>query len=178
MSYYTQMLQEKQRLTHKLKNIQRELSKLPDGKLICARNGNGIKWYHSDGKIRTHIKKGNRPYAEQLALKKYLSTVSDELISEIRAIDFYLRHSHLANESVKLLTEKPGYRELLAPFFQTLPEEQAAWVSADYERNTKYPQNLKHKSSSGNMVRSKSEVLIDHILTTHKIPFKPNPYYP
>ena len=36
----------------------------------------------------------------------------------------------------------------------------------------KYPEHLKHKASSGNMVRSKSEVLIDHILTTNKIPFR------
>ena len=148
------------------------MSTLPDGKLICARNGNSIKWYHSDGKIRTNIKKSNRPYAEQLAIKKYLTTVSDELISEIRAIDFYLRHYHPSNESVKLLTEKPGYRELLSPYFQTLSAEQAAWAMTDYDRNMKYPQHLKHQACSGNMVRSKSEALIDYILTTNKIAFR------
>ncbi|MBE5956975.1 MAG: ATPase [Lachnospiraceae bacterium] len=169
---YNQMLNEKKRLEHKLKTIQKELSALPEGKLICARNGKCIKWYHSDGKIRTLIKKKDRAYAERLAVKKYLTTLSEELICEIRAIDFYLRHHHSSNESLLLLTEKPGYPELLSPYFHTFSEEQAAWVMADYDRNTKYPQHLRHKASSGRMVRSKSEALIDYILTTNKIPFR------
>lgn len=170
--YYNQMLKERKRLEKKLKEIQEDLSSLPEGKLICARNGKGVKWYHSDGKIRTLIKKKNRSYAEQLAIKKYLMTLSEELISEIRAIDFYLRHHHSSHDSLSLLTEKPGYRELLSPYFKTLSDEQYTWSSADYNRNTKYLEHLKHRASSGNMVRSKSEVLIDHILTTHKIPFR------
>jgi len=166
------MKKEKERLERKLKTVRKELSTLPDGKLICARNGKGIKWYHSDGKIRTYIKKKDRTYAEQLAIKKYLTTLSEEMISEIRAIDFYLRHHHSSNESQLLLTEKPGYPELLSPHFRTYSEEQAAWIMADYDRNMKYPQHLKHKASSGRMVRSKSEALIDHILTTNNIPFR------
>lgn len=171
-TYFNQMLQERKRLAEKLKAIQKELSTLPDGKLICARNGKGIKWYHSDGKIRTHIQKKNKTYAEQLAIKKYLSTIADELTAEIRAIDFYLRHHHISNESELLLTEKPGFRELLSPYFKTFSQEQAEWLSADYDKNLKYPQHLKHKASSGNMVRSKSEALIDYFLTAHKIPFR------
>ena len=170
--YYNQMLKERKRLEQKLKEIQKDLSSLPDGKLICARNGKGVKWYHSDGKIRTLIKKKNRSYAEQLAIKKYLTTLSEELISEIRAIDFYLRHHHSSKEAELLLTEKPGFRELLLPYFKTFSKEQSDWVLADYDRNLKYPQHLKHKASSGNMVRSKSEALIDYLLTVNHIPFR------
>ena len=166
------MLSERNRLEAQLQSIKQQLQSLPDGKLICARNGKGIKWYHSDGKIRTHIRKDNRPYAEQLAIKKYLTTLSDELTSEIRAINFYLRHHHPSNEAELLLTEKPGYRELLTPYFQTFSEKQADWISAPYDRNLNYPHHLKHKTSSGNIVRSKSEAMIDFILTTNKIPFR------
>lgn len=62
------MLSERNRLEAQLQSIKQQLQSLPDGKLICARNGKGSKWYHSDGKIRTHIRKDNRPYAEQIGL--------------------------------------------------------------------------------------------------------------
>jgi len=166
------MLAERNRLEAKLKSIKEQLDIMPDGKLICARNGKGIKWYHSDGKIRTHIKKGERPYAEQLALKKYLTLLSDDLIAEIRSIDFYLRHHPDVNKAEQLLTEKPGYQELLLPYFTSQPDIQSDWLHEPYERNLKHPQYLKHKTSSGNMVRSKSEAMIDYILTTNGIPFR------
>ena len=41
-----------------------------------------------------------------------------------------------------------------------------------YQKNQKYPEQLIHKSSSGNIVRSKSETIIDMLLYTNKIPFR------
>ena len=41
-----------------------------------------------------------------------------------------------------------------------------------YEKNQSHPNALRHNCISGNVVRSKSEVLIDHALFTHQIPFR------
>lgn len=167
------MLKESQRLQQQIDSIQRKLSIFPDGKLICSHNGKRCKWYISDGHTKTHIPRKERQLAEQLAAKKYLSLHLEDLSQEKRAIDFYLRH-HLpdSRKAENLLTEIPGYQELLSPFFSTKSQKLMNWMHSPYERNTKYPEQLIHKASSGNYVRSKSEAMIDMFLYTNQIPFR------
>lgn len=54
----------------------------------------------------------------------------------------------------------------------TCPKEVSDWMNSSYERNPYHPENLIHKSSSGNLVRSKSESIIDMLLYTKRIPFR------
>lgn len=62
MTIYDQMLKERQRLKTEIHSVQTKLKKLPAGRLICNRNGNGFKWYRSDGsrKNYSYIPKKNR----------------------------------------------------------------------------------------------------------------------
>ena len=45
-------------------------------------------------------------------------------------------------------------------------------MDAPFEKNPKYPEQLIHKSTSGNYVRSKSEAMIDTFLHMNKLPFR------
>lgn len=69
---HTQILTARDRNGQELRTIQKQLQKLPPGKLICSRNRTTVKWYQGDGHSKTYIPKANRTLAEQLALKKYL----------------------------------------------------------------------------------------------------------
>ncbi len=168
---YQRMLQEQEQLSNQIKNLASHLSTYPPGKLICTQNQNRSKWYVSDGHTQTYIPKKERPLAEQLAVKKYLSARYEELLQEQRAIEQYLKH-HTTCHSQDLLAANSPYQELLAPFFKPISQELLEWTNAPYEHNTKFPEQRIHKSISGNKVRSKSEVLIDMALYTNKIPFR------
>lgn len=173
ITLYDQMFAERQRLELQINSLHSQLNSLPSGKLFCCHNGAYLKWYQSDGKHQTYISKKNRHLAEQLAQKKYLTFLTEELTHEKRAIDFYLRHhSQNPQKSTQLLLDSPEYRELLSPFFKPLSQELLDWMNTPYEHNPKYPEQLIHKTSSGSYVRSKSEVLIDLALRTNKIPFR------
>lgn len=154
--------------------LQNKLQTLPDGKLICCDNKDGTyKWYCSDGHQKIYIPKKNRQLAEQLATKKYLALQLEELSNEKKSIDFYLKHHHLPpNKATQLITEHPEYANLLTSYFTPLSQELKEWASAPYDHNPKFPEQLIHKSSSGNLVRSKSETLIDTLLYINKIPFR------
>lgn len=45
-------------------------------------------------------------------------------------------------------------------------------MNSSYQKNPNYPEQLIHKSISGNLVRSKSEAFIDMVLHINKIPFR------
>lgn len=64
------------------------------------------------------------------------------------------------------------YKELLSPFFCPVSQELLNWMNSPYERSTKYPEQLIHKTISNHLVRSKSEAIIDTILHINKIPFR------
>lgn len=167
------MLSESKRLDEQIKSLESTISEFPAGKIFCTRNGSRYKWYRSDGHNQIYIPKKNRQLAEQLAAKKYLSLLSEDLLHEKNAIDFYLRHHRSTpSQAEHMLTNMPEYQELLSPFFQPLSQDLYDWMKSTYPQNPKYPEQLTHKTSSGNLVRSKSEALIDMVLYINKIPFR------
>lgn len=168
------MKKEHKRLEEEINNLQRELYKLPEGKLILCANGNGsCKWFRSDGHTKKYIKRNNRELAEQLAYKKYLMLRLEELCHEKMAIEFYLRHhSQGISKSSQLISDSSEYRELLSSRFTPLDQQLNNWIHAPYEKNKKYPQQLIHKTPTGEYVRSKSEAIIYTFLYMNKIPFR------
>lgn len=170
---YDRIFNEHQKLETQIRAIQTTLNGFPEGKLICSHDGSHCKWYQSDGHRKIYLPKKNRKQAEQLAAKKYLSLVLEDLLHEKKALELYLNH-HRNNtgKAERLLTDIPGYRELLAPFFSPQSRKLSDWQNSVYERNPNYPEQLVHKTSSGNLVRSKSEAIIDLHLYTNRIPFR------
>lgn len=170
---YEKMLSESLRLDIQITQLKEQLKALPKGKLVCTRNQNRYKWYQSDGHKCTYIPKKNHQLAKQLAIKKFLTLSLEDSISEKRAIQYYLNHHHTdTGKANRLLTENSEFKNLLASHFTPLSKELADWTNVDYPRNPKYPEQLLHKSSSNNLLRSKSEAMVDMILHTKKIPFR------
>lgn len=168
---YEKMCFESKRLEQQIHSLQVQIESLPKGKIICTSNGNSYKWYRSDGHTSVYIPKSERKLAEQLAVKKYLDQQKEDCIQEKCAIDFYLRH-HKKSKTQELLIHKAGYQDLLSAYFKPSSQIMSDWMDAPFEQNPKYPENKIHETSSGNFVRSKSEVLIDMVLYTNKIPFR------
>lgn len=172
ISIYQRMKNEYQRLGQQLDELRAQLEGLPEGKLICARNEGRIKWYHSDGKTKTYIAKQNRVLAEQLAIRKYLAQQFQNISQERHSIAYYLRHHDADVKPADEILAASEYQELLAPYFTPVSQELSDWMYAPYERNQKNPEQLTQKACSGNMVRSKSEAIIDMLLFINKIPFR------
>ena len=166
------MCLESQRLDEQINSLLSQISCLPEGKLVCTKDRNQCyKWYRSDGHESVYIRKKDRKLAEQLAIKKYLLLQLDDLQSEKRAIDYYLRH-HSSSKSEELLTNESEYRNLLLPHFEPKSEQISKWMNSEYETNPKFPEQKLHKTSSGILVRSKSEALIERALFENRVPFR------
>lgn len=97
----------------------------------------------------------------------------EDLTREKMAVDSYLKyHRDISGYASQILLGTPGYDTLLAPFFTPMAKELTDWASAPYPHNEKYTDQLIFKTSSGNLVRSKSEAIIDMLLHVNKIPFR------
>lgn len=68
--------------------------------------------------------------------------------------------------------KSPNIKELIKPYFTPLSKDLYDWTNATYEMNLNYPEHLVHKSTSGHLLRSKTEAIIDMFLYQNQIPFR------
>ena len=169
---YDTISNELKSINKRIENVQAELLQLPPGKIVVAKNGSNFKWYLNNGHQTTYLPKTMRPLAEQLACKKYLNTQLASLLRQKTALEHYIQNCNNAPDSDQFLSDDSPYQELLRPYFHSLSETIEEWVNAPFEQNQKYPEQLNQKSISGNVVRSKSESIIDMALYMNKIPFR------
>ena len=166
-------MQERNRLEQQITSTKSQINSLPKGDFFCSRNGKYYKWYHTDGKHQTLIPKKQRTYAEQLVQRKYLLLKLDELKRKRDAINTHISTlDNIPNHAEQLFYKNEEYERLLSSMFAPDDQELLEWLQEPYEKNTKYPEQLIHKTLSGNYVRSKSEEIIDMALSVHKIPFR------
>ena len=144
---------------------------MPPGKLVCTRNDNRYKWYISNPH-KTYLPKSQQKLAEQLAYKRYLSLRLTELENELQAISNYLLATSRPLKSDALLLDCPEFSKLTAPYFTPINQELSTWIKQPYDKNPYFPEDLIHKSISGNLLRSKSEAIIDMLLYQNKIPYR------
>lgn len=173
ISFYETMFLQQKQLQQKLTDIQKQLQQLPEGKLICTRCGNRTKWYRSDGHTKTYIPKDQKPYASQLAIRRYLLEKQKEYQTNLDALAYYFRHdSYNSGKAEQLLTYDSAYHSLLAEHFQPVSQELQTWESSPYNKNKNYPEQLKHKTCKNEFMRSKSEAMIAMSLYVQKIPYR------
>lgn len=145
---------------------------MPQENLCCAKNGSHYKWYSCLNTTTNYISKKNKKYAEKLALKKYYEVELESLIQELNAIDICLAHYPKTNMSDEFLERNPEYQRLLSGLVSPSNCIVASWLKEEYDKNKGYPEGLKFKTNQGSLVRSKSEVIIANLLSSHNIPFR------
>lgn len=132
---------ELKKLELEIADVKRRLQALPDGSLVCSRNGNYWKWYWNCGDGLSYLPKSARPMAEKLAVRKYLSLLLRSLQARRAFLDSYLaRKSQAAEQAVQAYLENPAYQPLLAPYFTPLSPELAQWAATPYDQNPLFPE--------------------------------------
>ena len=160
------------KINSQINEIEKQLTTYPKGKLICSHNGKYTTWYLKEDNTITHLPKKNRPLAEKLAYKKYLTCQLQDLEKEQTALNFYLRHHSTGPSKVERLLSDTSYRELLVPHFMPQDQTLSEWMNSPYKTSHQYPEQLTIKTSLNTYVRSKSEAMIHMYLLTNQIPFR------
>ena len=169
---YEQALKQKEHLEAELATIDQKLKNCPPGNLFFSHDKGRCKWYQSNGHNQHYISKKNRSFAEQLAFKKYLTYLRDDLLHEKESLERYINNHMKIEKAPQLLAPQSEYREFLLPYLMPTSEDLIKWQNEDFEHNTKHPEQLNQPTLSGKLVRSKSEALIDTILFNYQLPYR------
>ena len=168
----------------------KELDDAIDGHLICS-NSRGITYYYQsvskDGKTERRALTGNPETVKELARKEFLRQSIELLKNNINLLEYAERYySDYDLGSIKGRMRK-AYMDLPEEYFLTHSQGRGAiyrladkasierhmkWAEKPYEKSTYKPEGLKHPTSAGIKVRSKSEQHIVEQLVNYGVPFR------
>lgn len=168
------------RISVDIQALQQKIATLPDFQLMCQKNGNYTKFYYKDATGQRSICPPE--LVNQLVLKQYYQHQLIDLMLEQKYLSNYFSNQHKNEVRFDTFLSRPHVRDILlsalhgpaaksfiqatAQNLQTINPTDTSQSSSPATNlaNTLHPDSLKYKSISGNILRSKSELLIDQFL--------------
>ena len=156
------------RIEDALKKIDIFLKRAPKGCLKWQNKKARTYYYHQFMKnnkwVRRYIKKDELSLAKTLAQKHYYGEVKLVLEEIRRKIKSFL--DKCPSQEIEDIYDNLSIERkcLVTPIQISVKEKVKQWQNEVYEKNLMYPENLRYETEQGDIVRSKSEVIIANIL--------------
>lgn len=174
-----------------LKSIDAFLENAPKGCLKWQNKKNKTYYYHQFGRRedkareitkdnekndlqkweRKYIKKKDITLAQALAQKQYYDKVRPIIENNVNEINIFLESIQKKEVDYIYDSLSAERKNLVVPVQPTVKQKIEQWMEESYEQNQMYPEHLKYETEQGELVRSKSEVIIANFLYQHKEKF-------
>lgn len=156
-------------ITQKLK----EISQAPKGRLRVSTNKGTYQYYkiiENADTLGTYITKNNIHEAEQLAKADYNKKILPQLQKELAKINELISNTRDPQQHYENL--HIGRKKLFSPVTLSNKDFAAKWLSIEYNHKSFDSAAPILQTSTGQRVRSKSEVMIADTLTRLDIPYR------
>ncbi len=146
-----------------LKIYEKNLQGVPQSTLFVYQK-NGKKYYNKyENGITTYLGNEKREDVQELKRQKILFDLAERMKhNEPLMIDFLEEYQDPNPESVISCLGKAYQSDQIDLFSIHQRNGSRNWGDQPYKRSQKYPEQLKHRTMKGDMVRSKSEVIISN----------------
>lgn len=149
------------------------MSNAPEGSLKIQNRCGKTYYYHQykdagkDSYVKSYIDRKNEKLARQLAQKGYYTKVKPLLVEQLQILETFdiAYNAEKLDGIYDMLTEER--KQLIIPIRISVKEKIRKWQNESYEPCQKYPENLKYETDNGELVRSKSEVIIANTLAKY-----------
>ncbi|MBQ0051878.1 MAG: hypothetical protein KBT11_07430 [Treponema sp.] len=171
--YTNALLIRKSQLEQLIKEKTKAPTTTPNARLRISTNKGTFQYYKVTApgeKLGTYIPKKSLSEAIELAQADYNRKLLPLLRLELEHINNLLENQ--SNATHLQTTFHPGRKKLVTPVTLTNEDYAAAWISVEYKHKPFDPAASVLQTSTGQRVRSKSEVMIAETLTRLGIPFR------
>lgn len=157
-----------------LKAYREAMNRMPEGRLGVKNIRGKWRYYHIDEKTRkqTYIPKTQLELIHQLKQKRWIKKAIKIMEKNLKFQEEILKHYEPYDHHYlqKLLPQSDSDKILEEYEYDVLPDLDK-WAATPYRKNPYHPEELRHTTSFGLKVRSKSEMMIAELLHGLKIPF-------
>lgn len=148
----------------------------PKGTLKLQKKGKAYAFYHqyrdsNDEWKKRYIKKSEKRLAVLLAQKQYYASIVPILEDNLQCLNVLLKKYQPRKIDELYNTLKPERKRLVEPIKYSKQWLINNWISKMNDKkqdNNFYPEGLRYETVQGDMVRSKSEVIIANLLYQRK----------
>jgi len=159
---------------------QRAAKKLPQGRLRINNNKGVVEYYKITEKNDTrgkYLKKSNKELIRKLAQGEYLDKQLKSAKSELKEIEKIVKSLKRIKRTLYRADNVyssmiPERQKLVAPILISEHEYVENWEKEEYKRNEYRPEEKVYSTKKGDMVRSKSEVLLADMYYELGIPYR------
>lgn len=149
------------------------MEQAPEGGLKVQNRGGKTYYYHQYKNkttglfVKSYIDRKNEQLARQLAQKGYYAKVKPLIEKKLHTIEAFDKIDNDKEVDEVYDTLMDDRKKLVAPIRVTVKEKLRIWKNESYEPYLKYQENLKYETDNGELVRSKSEVIIANTLAKY-----------
>lgn len=149
------------------------MEQAPEGGLKIQNRGGKTYYYHQYKNkttglfVKSYIDRKNEQLARQLAQKGYYAKVKPLIEKKLHTIEAFDKIDNDKEVDEVYDTLMDDRKKLVAPIRVTVKEKLRIWKNESYEPYLKYQENLKYETDNGELVRSKSEVIIANTLAKY-----------
>lgn len=165
------------KLEKMMKKIDGFLIHAPEGCLKWQNRRKKTYYYHQYlEKKNISARKWNRKYisgenislAKELAKKHYYIILKRIIRKRLKALNTLIKDYPM--EEIDAIYDDlcDERKALIEPIEMTVKEKVKQWMEEVYEKNTSFSENLRYETEQGDIVRSKSEVIIANILYQYR----------
>ena len=161
-------------LTKNLKDINHFLESAPVGCLKTQQRDGKHYFYHQvfDQEThqfsRTYISRKDVNLAGELAKKGYFLKIKPIIEKQLNALKRFSEEYRSREIDYEYDRLSEVRRALVNPIQRSTKSIMECWNNEVYEPNNKYPENMRYETDNGELVRSKSELIIANALAREK----------
>jgi len=163
-----------EKLEHLLERMRRFKLQEPKGSLKCHKKGTRTFFYQlfwdeqAQKCEEKNIRKANMHLINALAQKHYYANL-EPIVKKNLYVLKELQKKYYPAELEQVYDDLCEARKgLVVPAFVSREEMVRSWIAEKYEKNEAHPEHLRFETEQGEMVRSKSEVIIADMLNRRR----------
>ena len=169
------IIRRKQLLTNLIHQKEEALRNAPRGSLRISCSGKRVQYYRRldpQDKNGVYLKKSEQDTIERLAQKHYDKLVLKAAKKELKALEQYGKNYPV--KPVEEIIESIGkeWERLVHPIRMSDARYVEQWISVEYEKSSVKGLKSEFVTDRGEIVRSKSELIIANYLFHHGIPYR------
>ena len=163
-------------LSQKIKQIEEYLKCAPQGYLKVNTRDKQYVYYHmlkekKDKETQRYLRTSDpadEKLKQSLIQKQYYQRLLPELTKEADSLKLFFDTYHPENKYDVYEQIAESRKRLLVPEYLRSENIVKEWEEQEWQPNTKYTDNLRYETNRGELVRSKSEIIIADMLYYYK----------
>ena len=166
---------EKLRLEELMLSAEKDIHNAPEGSLRITQTGGEYRFRHRETKSDrngTYLTKDQINIAQALAQKAYAEKFKKAVEPKLELINAVINEYNDNTLEAPYKEQNAVRQQLTKPYIISDEEIVRKWLAIPYEPNPKHPEERDQKTANGELVRSKSEVIIADNLKMLGIPYK------